>query len=266
MNTMNDWQAQTCLIASWLDSSSSSLHYSSNELQATNSFVNYQNEFQTINLNENNASDSFSFDDLLLDNIDLTCAIEMNSSIDANQLSDDQQHQLNLNAFDLSDTKLFDFINEIELFETQSNSLEDSNCLVSSPSVTSSNELSDSAFDSFSSSSSPSSDSDSGSLSPPSVTSLDQSNKIKMIRTNNGGHINKKESNKAAASRYRSKKSKEKDQLFVECELYEQKNSEMKQKISDIESEIQSIRSLLVQALLVKDTSLTKLSSCGLLA
>ncbi len=251
---MNDWQAQTCLIASWLDSSSSASN-------VTKSFVNCQNEFFNHNLNENNASNSFNFDDLLLDEIDLTCDIELDSA-NVNKQSDDQQ--LNLNTFDLSDTKLFDFINEIELF-SESNLLEDSSCLLDSPSV-SSNEISDSGFDSFSSSSSPSSESDCSSLSSASIISLDQSNKIKMIKTKNGvGHINKKESNKAAASRYRSKKSKEKDQLFVECEYYEKKNSEMKQKISDIESEIQSIRSLLVQALLVKNDSLNKLSSCGLL-
>jgi len=252
MDTLNnDWQAQTCLITSWLDT------FSTIESHATNSFVNYQNEFENHNLSLNNASSSSStscdFDGLFLDDVDLTGTIDMNST------EADHSTELNLIDFDLSDTKLFDLINEIEQI-TSPVSQEESSSDVSSPSTFT--EISDSAYDSFSFSSSPASESDCGSISSSS------NDKIKMIRTKKSvGSFSKKESNKAAASRYRSKKSKERDLLYVECELYEKKNYEMKQKITDIELEIQSIRSLLVQALLVKDhATLSRVSTQHLLA
>lgn len=65
--------------------------------------------------------------------------------------------------------------------------------------------------------------------------------------------IDKKESNKAAATRYRNKKLQEKDQLFKEREEYCQKNAEMKKKILECQTEISFIKSLLVEALLAKN-------------
>jgi hypothetical protein len=67
------------------------------------------------------------------------------------------------------------------------------------------------------------------------------------------GKVNKKESNKKAAVRYRAKKSKEREKLFAECDLYEKQNSEMKKKIENVENEISFIRSLLIEALLKKN-------------
>lgn len=64
--------------------------------------------------------------------------------------------------------------------------------------------------------------------------------------------FDKRESNKAAAIRYRSKKLKEKDELFRECEYYSKKNELTRKKIDDLQSEISFIKSLLVEALLAK--------------
>lgn len=71
-------------------------------------------------------------------------------------------------------------------------------------------------------------------------------------KVNKSGRVNKRESNKVAAVRYRQKKSKERDQLFQECELYAQKNEHLKEKIADIEEQIGFIKSLLMQALAQK--------------
>lgn len=134
-----------------------------------------------------------------------------------------------LNAFDLSDANLFSFINEIDFLTCDSmTSPAESVCTCCN-------------FDSFSSSSSP-------------ITS-ESDQDIQMVKSKR--KVDKKESNKAAASRYRSKKSKEKDQLFAECNLYEEKNNQLKEKISDLETEINSIKNLLVQALLIKENVLT---------
>ena len=61
--------------------------------------------------------------------------------------------------------------------------------------------------------------------------------------------VNKRESNKLAAVRYRAKKGKERDQLFKECELLAKRNLYLKEKISDFEKQIGFIKSLLMQAL-----------------
>jgi len=61
--------------------------------------------------------------------------------------------------------------------------------------------------------------------------------------------VNKRESNKLAAVRYRAKKGKERDQLFKECELLAKRNLYLKEKISDFEEQIGFIKSLLMQAL-----------------
>lgn len=67
--------------------------------------------------------------------------------------------------------------------------------------------------------------------------------------------VTKKESNKAAAIRYRTKKLKEKEQLFVECELYSNKNNELRSKIDDLQTRISCIKSLLVEALIKKNSN-----------
>ena len=63
------------------------------------------------------------------------------------------------------------------------------------------------------------------------------------------GMVNKKETNRAAAIRYRNKKLKQRDELFAQCEFYAQKNVEMKKWIDDTLVEISFIKTLLVEAL-----------------
>lgn len=84
------------------------------------------------------------------------------------------------------------------------------------------------------------------------VFSDDISGREQVKRVNKSGRVSKRESNKVAAVRYRQKKSKQRDQLFQECELYGKKNEELKEKISDIEQQIGYIKSLLMQALAQK--------------
>lgn len=74
-------------------------------------------------------------------------------------------------------------------------------------------------------------------------------NEDKNLKRVKSGKISKKESNKNAAIRYRVKKTKERDQLFQECDLYERKNIELKEKINAIEQEIDFIKNLLIQAI-----------------
>lgn len=81
------------------------------------------------------------------------------------------------------------------------------------------------------------------------ATSVENKPKIRKTR---GRMIDKKESNKMAAIRYRTKKLKEKDQLFTECDEYALKIKEMRQKVADAQSEISFIKSLLVEALVLK--------------
>jgi len=73
--------------------------------------------------------------------------------------------------------------------------------------------------------------------------------KLKKVKS---GKISKKESNKNAALRYRVKKTKERDLLFQECNLYQRKNKELKEKIDAAEQEIGLIKNLLIQAINTK--------------
>lgn len=87
-------------------------------------------------------------------------------------------------------------------------------------------------------------------LSPASSTDNQESRGLRRTRSRT---IDKKESNKVAAIKYRTKKLKEKDQLFAECQIYAKKNDEMRKKILDCQSEISFIKSLLVEALIAKN-------------
>jgi len=71
--------------------------------------------------------------------------------------------------------------------------------------------------------------------------------------SNSASPVHKKEANKRAAIRYRSKKQKEKDELFAECEQYAQMNAKLRSDIEDVEGEIGLIKNLLVQALIAKN-------------
>lgn len=97
---------------------------------------------------------------------------------------------------------------------------------------------------------------DSASMLPSPVSSMsDESSFDKpKIRRTRARLIDKKESNKAAAIRYRNKKLKEKDRLFSECEEYAKKIREMKQKVTDAQNEISYIKGLLVEALVIKSS------------
>ena len=82
-----------------------------------------------------------------------------------------------------------------------------------------------------------------------SESDLSSDDSFKLKKVNKSGRVNKRESNKVAAVRYRAKKSKERDQLFQECELFAKRNLDLKEKISDIEQQIGFIKNLLMQAL-----------------
>ncbi len=59
--------------------------------------------------------------------------------------------------------------------------------------------------------------------------------------------------NKEAVIKYRSKKNQKREELFRECEIFSKKNSELRMKCEDLQTEISLIKSLLVEALLAKN-------------
>jgi len=205
-------------MTSSINNSSAGLAEHSALVEYDQSILFYNNEL----INDEQQAFNIDLNEFDFENIDLTESID----IDLNESIKNDETSL-LNSFDLNDPKLFSFINEIDL--------------ISSP-------QSDSAYDSFSSSCSPSSETDNTN------NSCSEEQQIKMVKSNKG--VEKRESNKAAASRYRSKKSKERNDLFQQTEIYEKKNIELKEKIQDVEAEINSIRSLLIQALLIKENVL----------
>ncbi len=71
-------------------------------------------------------------------------------------------------------------------------------------------------------------------------------------RTGQRNDPNKKESNKEAATRYRLKKLTEKERLFQTRMCLENENNEVKRKIEMASTEINYLKSLLVQMLLTK--------------
>jgi len=81
------------------------------------------------------------------------------------------------------------------------------------------------------------------------------------LKRTRGRTIDKKQSNKAAATKYRTKKVAEKETLFAECADYERKNGELKRLIGDCQTEISFIKSLLVEALIAKNMAKSSTSS-----
>lgn len=71
--------------------------------------------------------------------------------------------------------------------------------------------------------------------------------------------IDKKQSNKVAAVKYRNKKLKERDELFAECEKYATRNTQLRKMIEETQTEISFIKSLLVEALIARNKSWTEL-------
>ena len=61
-----------------------------------------------------------------------------------------------------------------------------------------------------------------------------------------------KDKNNEATKRYRSKKQEQRKKLFDEVDHYEKLNKELKAKIEDIQTEVNLIKSLLVQVFLAK--------------
>lgn len=83
-------------------------------------------------------------------------------------------------------------------------------------------------------------------------------NLVQKTKLNNKHDPNKKESNKEAATRYRLKKLSEKDRLFETRMCLENENSDVKRKIESTQTEINYLKSLLVQLLLTKGVLDTK--------
>lgn len=181
----------------------------------------------------------------------LTPESTFNESANFN-LDDSDLIDLNLLGFDFMSMPTLDSID-------QKIDQQDIQCLIDSPTDPTVNELSmllsdcvpsvenDDESSQFSFSSHSESKQDASS---PMSTSTDG---IKRVKSR--ARVDKKESNKAAAIRYRTKKLKEKDELFRECELYAKKNGELKKKIDDLQTEISFIKSLLVEALIKKNKS-----------
>ena len=71
------------------------------------------------------------------------------------------------------------------------------------------------------------------------------------------GRIDKLESNRAAAIRYRAKKLKEKESLFTELEFFANKNAATRASIDDLQAQINCIKSVLVDALIKKKINAT---------
>lgn len=67
--------------------------------------------------------------------------------------------------------------------------------------------------------------------------------------------IDKKQSNKVAAVKYRNKKLKERDELFAECDKYASRNAQLRKMIEETQTEISFIKSLLVEALIARNKS-----------
>jgi hypothetical protein len=66
--------------------------------------------------------------------------------------------------------------------------------------------------------------------------------------------LEKKEANKAATVRYRSKKVKERDELFAQVSEYSKKNLELKNRIENLQSEIGCIKNLIIQIYVKKNS------------
>lgn len=80
--------------------------------------------------------------------------------------------------------------------------------------------------------------------------------KVSEVKSNKSyGRVTKnsgESTNKLAAQKYRSKKIQLRDQLFADCEHYEKLNKELRTKIEDVQSEVNLIKTLLVQVYLAK--------------
>jgi hypothetical protein len=193
---------------------------------------------------------------LILNHQNETFLIQEEEEANQSPILIDNYNNLNID-FEIFDTSDETFLCNIDKLLDENSSTD-----LSSPNLpTNVNDSSDSSSDSVSSPP-PSSSFDSyfygsdssveNSLADTDIVSIDRKMSIKKVKT---GRVSKKESNRAAALRYREKKQREREQLFLECEFYAKKNSEMRKKIDDTMIEISFIKSLLVEALVAKKSS-----------
>lgn len=187
-----------------------------------------------LNSSNNNSklhflNDDFNFE--MLENAELPTSDE---DLDFNLLNDDVLESLNI---------LLENNQEIESFKTELDSatsvnspqsispLDTSSSYIFSPSHSELSPIGVSEFDDDSQQSY-------------SCTASNSATSLKRINNKKRGigQVNKKESNRTAAIRYRNKKVIERDTLFSECEFFAKKNADMKKKIDDTLTEISFIK------------------------
>ncbi|CAF1020874.1 unnamed protein product [Brachionus calyciflorus] len=222
MNLLSDFGAQTCLIGEVSDLEFLDLDF--NLFDSSLDTLNIQPQQQSVINSYENSIDKIQTHDLTVESQLVQANVDF-SQLDF-ELTDLNLFNLNTPGDNSSQDMLFiDLLNSPSIERTYSNindvtNTEDEMTSMSSP------------FSSISDES-----------------NFETKPKIRKTRERT---IDKKESNKMAAIRYRNKKLKEKDQLFTECEEYAKKIKDMRQKVADTQAEISFIKSLLVEALVLK--------------
>ena len=85
------------------------------------------------------------------------------------------------------------------------------------------------------------------------ISELNKNKKVKRLNDKNSSTSNiEVNSNKLAAQKYRNKKIQKREQLVADCEHYEKLNKDLRKKIDDIQTEVNLIKTLLVQVYLAK--------------
>ena len=74
----------------------------------------------------------------------------------------------------------------------------------------------------------------------------------KLVKRLNEKNCVEVSSNKLAAQKYRNKKLQMREKLFADCKHYEKLNKDLRKKIDDIQTEVNLIKTLLVQVYLAK--------------
>jgi len=175
------------------------------------------NELENILLNDIN------LDELLFD---LNNHQTLPSSSSSDHIENDDSQNLNLINFSLFDQLLLSPIDE-----TKMESNLDSNYSPVSFSISTNDEATMSSVD----------------------FKISENKKVKRLNDKHSStstiEVN---SNKLAAQKYRNKKIQKREQLFADCEHYEKLNKDLRKKIDDIQTEVNLIKTLLVQVYLAK--------------
>jgi hypothetical protein len=181
------------------------------------------NELENILLNDIN------LDELLFDLNNHQTLPSSSSSSSSNMIENDDSQNLNLINFSLFDQLLLPPIDE-----TTMESNLDSNYSPVSFSISTNDEATMSSVD-FK------------------ISELNKNKKVKRLndKTSSTSYI-EVNSNKLAAQKYRNKKIQKREQLFADCEHYEKLNKDLRKKIDDIQTEVNLIKTLLVQVYLAK--------------